>query len=72
MHQTVKAIYENGVLKPLQKIMLPNHKKVLLEIIDSEDISTHILMKSAERSPSYIFLKKQAEDIYSRKDGKPL
>lgn len=72
MHQTVNAVYENGVLKPLQKVRLANHKKVLLEIIDAEDVPTHLLMQSAQKSRSYGFLSKRAEDIYSRKDGKPV
>lgn len=36
MVQTITAIYENGVLKPLEKIKLPNHKKIQLLIFPSE------------------------------------
>ena len=69
---TILAVYEKGVLKPLKKIKLPEHKKVALEILEAEDITVPILLDVASRSKSFHFLKKKKEDIYSLKDGKPL
>lgn len=72
MFQTVQAIYEKGVLKPLKKIALSEHKKVTLTIIDSEDIPSNLLAEAANKSKSYKFLKRKKEDIYSLSDGKPI
>jgi predicted DNA-binding antitoxin AbrB/MazE fold protein len=35
MTKTIEAVYENGVFKPLQKVKLPEHKKLTI-IIESE------------------------------------
>ena len=70
MTQTVKAIYENGVLKPLKKIALPEHKRVTITIVDSEDVSSRLISKAAGKSRSYDFLKRRSENIYSLRDGK--
>lgn len=32
MSQTIQAIYENGVLKPIEKVHFREHEKVLLKI----------------------------------------
>lgn len=40
MAQTVEAIYENGVLKPLSSLKLREHIKVRLVIEEIENIAT--------------------------------
>lgn len=42
MAQTITAIYENGVFKPLEKIKLPNHRKIQLVILPSKEESSHL------------------------------
>lgn len=37
MVQTLEAVYENGVFKPLQKIKLPEHEHFTLKIIHKEE-----------------------------------
>ena len=37
MIQTVEAVYENGVFKPLKKIKLPEHECFKLNIIPIEE-----------------------------------
>ena len=67
---TVKAIYENGVLRILQRVSLHNHQEVEVAIItESEGDSLSAL---AMQSPCLAFLKDPAEDIYTAQDGEPL
>lgn len=67
---TVRAIYENGVLKLLQRIPLHNHQEVEVAIItESEGDSLSAL---AMQSPGFDFLAEPAEDIYTVNDGEPL
>jgi len=37
MIETIAAVYEDGVFKPLQKIALPEHKRMHLLVIPEED-----------------------------------
>jgi predicted DNA-binding antitoxin AbrB/MazE fold protein len=69
---TIKAIYERGVLRPLKKILLPEHKKVTIAILEPDDLSANLISKAAYKSNSFRFLKKTKENIYSLKDGKPI
>ncbi|MCD6130725.1 antitoxin [Thermococci archaeon] len=36
--QVIEAVYENGVLKPLKKLKLKEHSKVIIKIIDEEEL----------------------------------
>lgn len=40
MSQTIQAVYENGVFKPLQAVSIPDHKKVELKIVTLDDWQT--------------------------------
>lgn len=35
--QTIEAIYEDGVLRPLHKLVLPEHAQVALTIFESSE-----------------------------------
>ena len=37
MTETIVAVYEDGIFKPLQNIVLPEHKHVHLVVIPEED-----------------------------------
>jgi predicted DNA-binding antitoxin AbrB/MazE fold protein len=37
MLKTIEAIYEDGVLKPLQKLQLKEHEKVEIQILSSDE-----------------------------------
>jgi predicted DNA-binding antitoxin AbrB/MazE fold protein len=43
MIKTVEAIYENGVLKPITPISLPEHKKITLTIEEYPGTTADIL-----------------------------
>ncbi len=70
MAQTIRAIYENGIFKPIERINLPEHQEV--EIIIPRDISDEYIVLMAERGGSFDFLADQKEDIYTINDGEPL
>ena len=42
MLKTIEAIYEDGILKPLEDLDIPEHKKVEITIL-TPDISLNIL-----------------------------
>lgn len=78
MLQTVDAIYENGLFRPLGDIHLPERQRVKIVFV-SEDESTLVddlpawaLAALAEQSPSFAFLADPREDIYSLEDGEPI
>lgn len=37
MSKTIEAVYEDGVLKPLQKLQLKEHEKVEIQIFSPEE-----------------------------------
>jgi predicted DNA-binding antitoxin AbrB/MazE fold protein len=73
--RTVEAIYQNGVLKPVEALNLAEHarvKLVLLPIEVGEDIPTAALHELAAQSGSFDFLADPGEDVYSPDDGEPV
>ena len=68
MPQTIRAIYEDGVLKPLARLDIPEHR--MLEITITEyDLPLSLVARVAEEGGAYDFLHDDAEDIYTRDDG---
>ncbi|MBI4244821.1 MAG: antitoxin family protein [Planctomycetes bacterium] len=68
MRKIIKAVYENGVFKPLEDVSFLDQNQRVKVIINGE-LSAFNLAKLAEKSGSFDFLKKQEEDIYSLGDG---
>ena len=52
MPKTIEAIYEDGILKPLEDLELPEHKKVEITI-STPDISLNIL-RHLEKPPKIL------------------
>ncbi len=71
MPRTFQAIYENGVLKPLHKLDLPEQQTVEVLILD-DDLSPSLIAEVAHRAGSYNFLSRSGEDIYTAEDGEGL
>jgi len=65
---TIQAIYENGVLKPLQRLDIPERQRVEI-IILADDLPSSLIAEIAEQSGSYTFLSQPGEDIYTIEDG---
>jgi len=71
MTDPIKAIYENGVLKPLSPLDLGEHEQVEIIIIKDE-IDSEEILKIAQAGKSFDFLSEPGEDIYTAEDGEPV
>jgi predicted DNA-binding antitoxin AbrB/MazE fold protein len=71
MAQTIRVVYENGVLKPLRKVDIPEHQTLEIIILD-DDLPLPIIAQVAEQGGSYNFLRHAAEDIYTVDDGEEI
>lgn len=78
MIQTVEAVYEKGLFRPLDDVHLPEQQRVRLvfrlegETASTDDLPAWALAVLAEQSPSFDFLADSREDIYSLEDGEPV
>ena len=68
MPQTIHAIYEDGVLKPLGKLDVPEHRTLEIFILE-DDLPLSLIARAAEEGGGYDFLHRAAEDTYSKDDG---
>jgi len=68
MPQTIHVIYENGVLKPVGKVDIPEHRTLEILVLDDES-PLSLIAQVAEQGGSYDFLHSAAEDIYTADDG---
>jgi predicted DNA-binding antitoxin AbrB/MazE fold protein len=68
MAQTIRVVYEDGVLKPLRKVDIPEHGMLEIMILD-DDLPLPLIGQVAEEGGSYDFLQYAAEDIYTADDG---
>ena len=69
MVRPIEAIYENGCLKLLEKLHLPEHIKVRIAILDQENLSSIEIAGLAQKGKAFDFLNNPEEDIYSTQDG---
>ncbi|OGQ83332.1 MAG: hypothetical protein A3F90_07850 [Deltaproteobacteria bacterium RIFCSPLOWO2_12_FULL_60_19] len=51
MAKSIKALYENGVFKPLAKVRLKNRQRVELTVVENERSSKRIAKSTANRRP---------------------
>jgi predicted DNA-binding antitoxin AbrB/MazE fold protein len=52
MAKSIKALYENGVFKPLTKVRLKNKQRVKLTVVPSENVSKKIARSTARHRPT--------------------
>ena len=69
MVRAIEAIYENGCLKLLEKLHLPEHIKVRIAILDQKNLSSIEIAGLAQKGKAFDFLNNPEEDIYSIQDG---
>lgn len=73
MSNIFKAIFENGVLRPLSKLDLTEHEEVEFIILDKgDDLPAMAIAKLAETGKSFDFLADPEEDVYTLEDGEPV
>lgn len=71
MSRSIRAIFENGVLRPLDPVDLPAHRTYTLTVLE-EDLSAIDIAEVAASGRAFDFLADDAEDVYSPDDGEPL
>ena len=71
MTDPIKAIFEDGVLKPLEPLGLAEHEQVQIVIIKDE-LKTSEILRLARAGRSFDFLDQPGEDIYTIRDGEPV
>ncbi|MBA3694628.1 MAG: antitoxin family protein, partial [Acidobacteria bacterium] len=49
MSQNIQAIYENGILRPLQPLDLPENKTVNISVLDEAPNSEETMQEKADR-----------------------
>jgi predicted DNA-binding antitoxin AbrB/MazE fold protein len=52
MAKSIKALYEDGVFKPLNKVRLKNRQRVKLTVVESEKPSRRLTKPTAKRRPA--------------------
>ena len=71
MAQKIRAVYENGVFRPLQKLDIPERQSFEIHILEDE-LASPIIAKVAEQAGSYEFLHNPGEDIYTLENGEEI
>jgi predicted DNA-binding antitoxin AbrB/MazE fold protein len=51
MAKSIKALYEDGVFKPLDKVRLKNRQRVKLTVVESEKPSKRLYKSTAKHRP---------------------
>ena len=73
MSGSIRAVFENSVLRPLEKVALAEHEEVKIVILnENDDISPWALAQLAMTGGGFDFLNDPAEHIYTPEDGEPL
>ena len=52
MAKSIKALYEDGVFKPLDKVRLRNRQRVKLTVVESEKPSKRLYKSTAKHRPA--------------------
>ena len=67
--RTIRAIFKNGKLTPLDPVDLPEDTRLTVALLDEDDLSTDAIAQLAGNDPAFGFLNDPREDIYSETDG---
>ncbi len=71
MPRTIRAVYDHGVLRPLEDVKLPEQGEVTIVILD-DDLPADAMAQLAASGGAFDFLADPAEDVYTREDGEPV
>ena len=70
--QTIRAIFQDGNLKPLDPIDLPENTRLTVALLDSDDLSAEAIAELARKDGAFDSLSDPREDIYSESDGEAM
>ncbi|MEW6556038.1 MAG: antitoxin family protein [Elusimicrobiota bacterium] len=69
---TVTAVYENGIFRPLEKVKLPEHKKIQLMIFPAEEEIPQLVKSQKKALKKYCGIIKSGRTDVSRNHDKYL
>ena len=79
MKETIDAIYENGVLRPLRKLAMHEGQRIRIIVergakdgSSDADEAEREWLRAIARNPAFAFLNDPEEDVYTLEDGAPL
>lgn len=67
--KTIRAIFRDGTLKPLDPIDLPENATVTVALLDGDDLSAAAIAELAQKDSAFAFLNDPGEEIYDDSDG---
>jgi predicted DNA-binding antitoxin AbrB/MazE fold protein len=67
--QTIRAIFRDGYLQPLDPVDLPENTRLTVALLDNDDVSADAIAELARGDAAFDFLNDPREDIYSESDG---
>lgn len=67
--RTIRAIYQDGDLKLLESVDLPENTPLTLAVLSDDDLSVEGIAHAAQAGEAFDFLNDPREDIYSSSDG---
>ena len=67
--KTIRAIFRDGNLKPLDPIDLPENTRLTVALLDADDLSADAIAELTRKDKVFEFLSDPREDIYSDSDG---
>lgn len=67
--KTIRAIFRDGALEPLDPIDLPENTRLTVALLDGDDLAAGAIAKLSERDKAFDFLNDPREVIYSELDG---
>jgi predicted DNA-binding antitoxin AbrB/MazE fold protein len=70
--RTVKAVFSEGVLRPLEPLVLPEDSTVTVAVLDADDLAATGIAETAAGGGAFDFLADSREDLYTLQDGEPV
>ena len=67
--KTIRAIFRDGTLKPLDPVDLPENTPVTVALLDGDDLSADAIARLAREDAAFASLADPREDIYDESDG---
>lgn len=67
--KTIRAIFRDGALKPLDPLDLPENTRLTVALLDTDDLPADAIAALAQQGGAFEFLNDPREDIYSESDG---
>jgi predicted DNA-binding antitoxin AbrB/MazE fold protein len=67
--RTIRAVFQNGALKPLEPMDLAEDTQVTVAFLEGDDLPGEAMAELAGRNKALEFLDDPREDLYTDADG---